>query len=128
MDRPVIPATEQSEIRQRGGASLGPVTDVVALAEPNPAARESAAAVAVVKRPSQRRRDRPGLGIDFHDPAVPAVSHHHPAGVTRKALGRSSWNARAVFEDGLAGVEPVHSSLLLCDRLIDASKFLYVWS
>ena len=30
------------------------------------------------------------------------MPHDHPAGVARQALGRSSWNARAVFEDGLA--------------------------
>jgi len=30
------------------------------------------------------------------------VPHHYPARVARQALGRSSWNARAVFEDGLA--------------------------
>jgi hypothetical protein len=30
------------------------------------------------------------------------VPHHDPAGVARQALRRSSWNARAVLEDGLA--------------------------
>jgi hypothetical protein len=29
------------------------------------------------------------------------VSHQHAAGVARQALGRSSWNARTVLEDGL---------------------------
>jgi len=52
VDRAVVSATEQGEIRQRGGAALRPVTDVMALAEPDPAAREAAAAVAVVKRSS----------------------------------------------------------------------------
>jgi hypothetical protein len=47
----VMPATEQSEIRERGGAPLCPVTDVMSLAETNPAAREAAAAVSVVERP-----------------------------------------------------------------------------
>jgi len=47
----VVPATEQGEIRKRGGPSLGPVTDVMALAESHPAAREAAAAVSVVERP-----------------------------------------------------------------------------
>jgi hypothetical protein len=32
------------------------------------------------------------------------VSHYYPVGVARQALGRSSWNARAAFEDGLSGV------------------------
>ena len=51
VDRPVMPATEQGEIRQRGGSTLGPVTDVMALTDPHPAAWEAAAAVAVVERP-----------------------------------------------------------------------------
>ena len=51
MDGAVMPATEQSEIRERGGAAVGPVTDVMALTEANPAAREAAASVPMVKRP-----------------------------------------------------------------------------
>jgi hypothetical protein len=47
----VVPATEQGEIRDRGGPPLGPVSDVMALAEPDPAAREAAAAVSVMERP-----------------------------------------------------------------------------
>src|SRR5437773_146228 len=47
----VVAGTEQGEIRERGGAPLGPVTEVMALAEPAPAAWEPAAVVAVVERP-----------------------------------------------------------------------------
>src|SRR5204862_6520794 len=50
MDRAVVPATEQREIRQRGGTALGPVTDVMARAEANAATRKTAAAVSVVER------------------------------------------------------------------------------
>jgi len=39
------------------------------------------------------------------------VSHHHPAGVARQALGRSSWNASAVLEDRLAGLIGVGEDL-----------------
>jgi hypothetical protein len=49
VDRAVVPAAEHGEIRQRGGAALGPVTDVMALADANLAAREAAAAVPVVE-------------------------------------------------------------------------------
>ena len=52
MDRPVMPTTEQSEIRQRGGAALRPVTDVMPLPDPHSAAGEAAASVAVVERSS----------------------------------------------------------------------------
>ena len=47
----MVPATEHGEIRERGGAPLGPVTDVMSLAEAHPAARETAAAVPVMERP-----------------------------------------------------------------------------
>ena len=51
VDGAMVPATEQGEIRERGGAALSPVTDVMALSEPNSAAREAAAAVPMVQRP-----------------------------------------------------------------------------
>jgi hypothetical protein len=51
MNGAMVPATKQGEIRKRGGASICPVTNVMALAEPNSAAREAAAAVAVMQRP-----------------------------------------------------------------------------
>src|SRR5437762_1494311 len=49
-DRTVVPATEHSEIRERSGAPLCPVADVMSLAEPNAATRKTAAAVAVMER------------------------------------------------------------------------------
>jgi hypothetical protein len=48
----VMTATEQREIRQRGGAALGPVTDVMSLAKTNAAPWEAAAAVSVLDRAS----------------------------------------------------------------------------
>jgi hypothetical protein len=50
--RTVVARAEQGEIRECGGATLGPVADVMALAEPEPAAREATAAVAVVEYPA----------------------------------------------------------------------------
>jgi len=47
----MVPATEQGKIRERGGAPLSPVTDVMALSKPAPAAREAAAAVSMMERP-----------------------------------------------------------------------------
>src|SRR5207249_2113210 len=63
----VVAATEHGEIRERGGAPLGPVTDVMALPEPDPAAREPAAAVAVMERPPEGRRDRARSSRDLDD-------------------------------------------------------------
>jgi len=51
VDRAVVPATEQGEVRECGGPPLGPVTDVVSLPEPKPAAGEAAATVSVMERP-----------------------------------------------------------------------------
>jgi sulfur carrier protein ThiS len=48
----IVPTTEQRKIRERGRASLCPVMDVMSLAESHSAAREAAAAVSVVERPS----------------------------------------------------------------------------
>src|SRR5438093_6641587 len=100
VDGAMVTAAEQSKIRQRSGAAVSPVTDVMALAEANAAAGEAAAAVSVVERPPYRRRDRPGPGTDLDDMAVVAVSHHDPARVARDALGRFRGNARAVLQHG----------------------------
>ena len=51
VDRAVVPAAERGEVRQGRGASLGPVANVMALAEPPAAAGEATAAVAMVKCP-----------------------------------------------------------------------------
>jgi hypothetical protein len=46
----VVAAAQEREVGQRGGAALGPVPDVVALPKGHAAAREAAAAIAVVQR------------------------------------------------------------------------------
>ena len=102
VDGAVVAATEQREIRERGGAALRPVTNVMALAEADPAAREAAASVPMVERSSQSGRDSPGPGPDLQQPSVLVVPHHHPAGVARQALRRSGRNAHPVLEDRLA--------------------------
>ena len=51
VDRTVMSIAEQGKVGKRGGASLRPVTDVMALAEADATAREATAAVPVVKRP-----------------------------------------------------------------------------
>jgi len=47
----VMTAAEQCEVRERRRAALGPMSDVVGLAEASVAAREAAAAVAMQQRP-----------------------------------------------------------------------------
>ena len=58
----------------------------------------------MLKRSSERRRNRPGTRSDLDDPAVGIVTHHHTPRVAREALRRFRGNARTVFEDGLARV------------------------
>jgi hypothetical protein len=67
--RAVVAATQQGEVRERGGAAAGPVTQVMPLAERHPAAREPTAAVPVLQRPPQGRGNRPGPRPDtfWHD-------------------------------------------------------------
>ena len=102
MDRAMVPATKQNEIRKHGGAAERPVIDMMALPKAHATPREAATTVAVGERPSQRRRDRARPGADFDHAAVGVVSHDDPAGVARQTLRRSSWNACTVLEDGLA--------------------------
>jgi hypothetical protein len=64
------------------------VADVVALADGYAAAREGAAAVPVLERAPQRRRDGAGTGPDLDDVAVGVVPHDDAAGVAGQALGR----------------------------------------
>src|SRR2546426_4624377 len=63
----VMPATEQREVRERRGPAIGPVTDVMALADANPATREAAAAVSMVERAPYRRWDRSRPRADLDD-------------------------------------------------------------
>ena len=50
MDGAMVAAAEQGEIRERGGAAVGPVTDVMTLTERAPAAGKTAAVIAMLKR------------------------------------------------------------------------------
>jgi len=51
MDRAVMPATQHGEIRQGGGAAVGPVLDVMPLAERQAAPRKATAVIAMLKYP-----------------------------------------------------------------------------
>src|SRR5213593_5194989 len=48
--RAVMPTTQHREVRQRGEPSVGPVTDVMTLAERASAAGKTAAVIAMLKR------------------------------------------------------------------------------
>src|SRR5215510_10698824 len=57
MNGAMVPTAEQGEVRERGGPAVGPVLNVMALAETSPTAGESAAAVSVMERSPDRRRN-----------------------------------------------------------------------
>jgi hypothetical protein len=50
VERTVMPATQQREVRERGGAAFGPVTHVMPFTQLESTAREAAPAVSVVQR------------------------------------------------------------------------------
>src|SRR6266508_5169705 len=58
--RPVMPPTEQRKVRERRQASVGPVAEMMPLAEADAAAREAAAPVAIVERSPQGGGNGPG--------------------------------------------------------------------
>ena len=56
VERAVVPAAQQRQIRQRSRPALRPVAEMMALAEREPAAGEAAALVPVEERPPTSRR------------------------------------------------------------------------
>jgi hypothetical protein len=88
VDGTMMSAAKKREVRQRGWAPVGPVAEMMPLAEADPAAGEAAAPVPMVERASQGGGNRPGPGPDLdHAPSLIMVNHH-PAGVARQAPGR----------------------------------------
>src|SRR5258708_13723757 len=92
MDRAVVRTAEEGEVRQYCRASVGPVTDVMALSKTDAAPGETTTAISVLKRPAQRRRDRSSAGADRGDTPLGAVAHPHSAGLACQAPRRFCWN------------------------------------
>jgi hypothetical protein len=100
-----------------------PAHHLVALAKPQSAAREAAAAIPVLECAPQRRRDRPGAGADFDHAPVLVVPHDDPARVARQTLRRSRGNAHAVLENRLSGLIRIRE-----DRGVDVNHDLIALS
>jgi hypothetical protein len=50
VNRSMMPATQEGQVRERGGAALSPVADVMALPKSHVATRKATSTVAVVQR------------------------------------------------------------------------------
>ena len=111
VDRAVVPATEQGEVRQRGRAALRPVAHVMPLAQRESAAREAAAAVPVQERAPQLRGNSASPGPNFHDAPVLVVPHHHPAHVARQTPRRFRGNVRSLPFANKATLHPVFGGI-----------------
>lgn len=81
---------------------LGPVPDVMPLAERQSAPRKATAPVPMMKRASNSRRNRAGPGADLNHSPVRLVTHDHPGRVARQAARRFRGNVSATVQDRLA--------------------------
>jgi hypothetical protein len=52
VDRAVVPTAQPGQVRQRRGATLGPVTNMMTLPEPYGATGEATVLVAMLERPA----------------------------------------------------------------------------
>jgi hypothetical protein len=91
-------AAEQDQVAQLGLAAVGPVPDVVAIAQPQAAAREAAAAVAVLEGAAKGWRDGAGSPPHVEQGTLRAVPHHDQRGVAGEAAGRFRGNVGAAGE------------------------------
>ena len=66
----MVMAAEEKGIREGRRAPVGPVRDVVRLAEAGRAAGEAAAAVPEVQGPAERGRDGPGAASEVQELAA----------------------------------------------------------
>ena len=95
---PMVPATENREVRECRRPAVRPVAKVVALTESHAAAGEAAALVPVLESAPQRRGNRPRARADLRDAALRIVPHYDAAGVAREAAGRLRGNVFAFLE------------------------------
>jgi len=102
VDRAVMPATEQREIGKRRRSPFRPVAEMVPLREADAAAGKATTSIAMIERPPQGGRNRPGPGPDFDRPPAFVMPHHHPAGIARQTARRFRGNAHTLLEDRTA--------------------------
>ena len=80
------------------------MADVVPLPEAYAAAREATALVTMLKRSSNRWRNRSCPGADLYHSPLGVLTHEHSGRVAGEALRRSGRNARPTLEHRLPGL------------------------
>ncbi len=78
---------EQDHVVEGGLPAIGPVNEVMALGEPEPAAREPAPPIPNLQRLPQRRRKGPGAPSHIEDRAVVASGDLHDAPTAAETPG-----------------------------------------
>jgi hypothetical protein len=96
-----VEPTQRQQVTQVGAAAVGPVLEVVRVADPHRAGREAAAVVASLQSPAQGRRDHPGAPPHVEDGAVGGVAHGDHRRVAAEAPRRLRGDcARQSLEEG----------------------------
>src|SRR5262249_21719859 len=113
VDRPMMPAAENHQIREHCRTTVGPVADVMTLAEGDMAARKAATSIPMLERPSNGRRNRARPRSDLHGSSVRIVPHEYAVRVTGESLRRFRGNVRTVFQCGLSGIDVQHYLIAL---------------
>src|SRR2546426_3766554 len=94
-----MPAPEQAGIGKRRRFPFRPVAEMVPLREADAAAGKATTSIAMIERPPQGGRNRPGPGPDFDRPPAFVMPHHHAAGIARQTARRFRGNAHTPLED-----------------------------
>jgi hypothetical protein len=113
----MVSAAQQHEIVESGSPAIGPVLDVVRIAEAVRASGEPAAAVPLVERAPDRGRHGARAAPDIQHIAVRAVRHHDAARVARQSPRRFRGNANAIEHGKIAGLSVGVASALQCSHI-----------
>jgi hypothetical protein len=91
--RAMMAAAQQQGVAEAGGAAIGPGLDVVGVAQLPAAAREAAAAVAMLEGAAQAWRDGACAAADVEHAAIRGVPHHHPceSQASRRDVSAETW-------------------------------------
>ena len=90
----VVVAAQQQAIRQGGLAAVGPVADVMRVAEPARAPRKAAAEVADLEGTAESRGNRAGAAAEIEERTIRAMSDPDHASIAAEPLRRFRGTAK----------------------------------